>query len=228
MFIDAFGFSEHEADRLWRLWNGSGTISVLAGSHAVPMRAEQDLVAVLGPRKHQALSTHDHAYVGADGRIDRARILQVLEATAPGVDRIPFLCDTSVLTVEVGQGGKELSGEVRQIGEGLFATEILLARTLGLGETTTLEYWLTYRFPGYEAQPEREYRRGVIRQVENLDMRVEFHPDRMPAGLWWARWDGGEGEVLEQEEVSLDSQHSAHRYMRSLEKTVVGFYWRWD
>lgn len=228
LFIDSFGFSEHEAERLWRLWNGSVTIGVMTGTHAVPMHLEQDLAQALGPSRVTTVSMHDHVYVGMDRRIDRARIIQVLEATSPGVDRIPLVCDTSVLTVEVGQGGKELSDKVRQVGDDLFATEVLLATTLGIGETTSLEYWLTYRYPGFEEQSEREYRRGVIRHTDNLDMRVEFYPDCLPAKLLWARWDGGEGKILEEEEVTLDSQHSAHRYMRSLEKTVVGFYWEWD
>jgi hypothetical protein len=229
LFIDAFGFSEHEAARLWRLWNGSVAISVVSGSHAMPMDAEQDVNRVIGPRQHQTLSLHDHVYVGADGRIEQARTLHVVEAIAQGVDRIPFLCDTNVLTLEVGQGGKELSGDVRRIGEDVFFTEILLARTLDLGETITLEYWITYRYPGDEADPsEREFRRAVMRQVDNLDMRVEFHPDRLPTHVWWAHWDGVEGRVLEREAVTLDNQHSVHRYLRSLDRTVAGFYWQWD
>ena len=229
LFIEAFGFSEHEAGRLWRLWNGSATIGVMSGTHAVPVGAEQDVDAAIGPRRHQTLSLHDHIWVGADGRIDRARTVHVIEAIAPGVDRIPFLCDTNVLTLEVGQGCKELTGEVQRIGADMFATEILLARMLNLGETLTLEYWLSYRYPGDPADPaEREYRRAVMRQVENLDMRVEFHPVNLPAQVWWAHWDGIEGQVLERESVTLDSQHSVHRYLLSLERTVAGFYWEWD
>ncbi len=229
LFIDAFGFSEHEAARLWRLWNGSVAISVVSGSHAMPMDAEQDVNRVIGPRQHQTLSLHDHVYVGADGRIEQARTLHVVEAIAQGVDRIPFLCDTNVLTLEVGQGGKELSGDVRRIGDDVFFTEILLARTLDLGETITLEYWITYRYPGDDTDPsEREFRRAVMRQVDNLDMRVEFHPDRLPTHVWWAHWDGVEGRVLERESVTLDNQHSVHRYLRSLDRTVAGFYWQWD
>jgi hypothetical protein len=228
MFVDAFGFSEHEAARLWRLWNGSVAISVMSGSHAVPVGSEQDVDRVIGPRRHQTLSLHDHVYVGADGLIERARTLQVIEAIAQGVDRIPFICDTNVLTLEVGQGGKELTGDVGRIGDDLFSTEILLARTLDLGETITLEYWITYRYPGNDADPsEREFRRAVMRQVNNFDMRVQFHPDRMPAHVWWARWDGIEGRVIEREAVTLDNEHSVHRYLRSLEKTVAGFYWQW-
>lgn len=229
LFVGAFGFSPHEAGRLARLWNGSTAIGVMSGTHAFPMAAEQNVNAAIGPRQHQTLSLHDHIWVGTDGRIDRGRTLQVIEAIAPGVDRIPFLCDTNVLTLEVGQGCKELAGQVRRIGADVFATEFLLARTLEAGETLTLEYWLSYRWPGDANDPaEREYRRAVMRQLHNLDMRIEFHPDKLPSGIWCAVWDGVDGDILEQERVTLDMQNSAHRYFRSLEKTVVGFHWRWD
>jgi hypothetical protein len=229
LFIESFGFSEHEAGRLWRLWNGSATIGVMSGSHAVPVQAQRELAEMLGPARHQTLSLHDHVYIGEDGRIDRIRMLQVIEAAAQGVDRIPFLCDTNVLTVEVGQGGKELSGRVEQIREDLFFTEILLARTLDLGETITLEYWVTYRYPGDAADPaERMHRRAVMRHAENIDMRVEFHPSRPPTQVWWAHWDGTDGDVIQHEAVTLDSQCSAHRYIRSADKTVVGFHWHWE
>ena len=120
--------------------------------------------------------------------------MQVIEAIAQGLDRIPFLCDTNVLTLEVGQGCQDVADEVRQIAAEVFATEIILSKTLDVGETATLDYWITYRFPGNLRDPaEREYRRAVIRQVENLDMRVEFHPERLPAAalvvaLGWRRW----------------------------------------
>lgn len=229
LFIESFGFSEHEAARLWRLWNGSASIGVMAGSHAVPAQTQRELAEMLGPPRHQTLSLHDHVYVGGDGRIDRVRMLQVIEAIAQGVDRIPFLCDPNVLTVEVAQGGKELSGKVQQIRDDMCYSEILLARTLDLGETITLEYWITYRYPGDPADPaEREFRRAVMRHAENLDMRVEFHPDRRPAQVWWAHWDGADGDVIGREPVTLDSQCSVHRYVRSLDKTVVGFCWQWE
>jgi hypothetical protein len=229
LFIESFGFSEHEARRLWRLWSGSASIGVMSGSHAVPVQAQRELAEVLGPPRHQTLSLHDHVYVGEDGRIDHARMLQVIEAIAPGVDRVPFLFDTNVLTVEVGQGGKELNGDVQQVRGDTFLAEVLLARTLDLGETITLEYRVTYRFPGDAADPaEREFRRAVMRHAENIDMRVEFDPSRSPANVWWAHWDGTDGDVIQREAVTLDSQSSAHRYIRSADKTVVGFYWQWE
>jgi hypothetical protein len=228
LFIDAFGISDLEAGRLWRFWEGSGLIGVLSGARAMPSDAEREVSAALGPRRHQTLSLHDHVHVGSDGRPARARTLQVIEAIADDVDRIPFLYDTSSLTLEVGQGCKGLSGYPYEISEDLFGTDILLASVLGLGETATLEYWTSYRYPGDPLDPhEREYRRAVMRRMENFDMRVEFHPQRLPAAVWWASWDGMDGDIIEQEKVTLDSQHSAHRYLRLVSKTVVGFHWSW-
>jgi hypothetical protein len=229
LFIDAFGFSDHEAVRLWRLWHGSPSIGVMSGTHAVPVQTQRQVDEVVGRPRHQTLSLHDHVYVGEDRRIDRVRILHVIEAIAQGVDRIPFLCDSNVLTVEVGQGGKELNGNVQQIRDDMFFAEILLARTLDLGETITLEYWVTYRYPGDPADPaEREHRRAVMRHADNIDMRVEFYPSRLPAQVWWAHWDGDDGEVIQRTAVTLDRECSAHRYVRSVDKTVVGFYWQWE
>ncbi len=62
--------------------------------------------------------------------------------------------------------------------------------------------------------------------MDNFDMRVEFHPTRIPAHVWWAAWDGAEGAVLQQE-VTLDSQHAAQRFLRSIDRAVVGFHWDW-
>ena len=67
-----------------------------------------------------------------------------------------------------------------------------------------------------------------MRHAENLDMRIEFHPAKRPSKVWWATWDGVEGDILHREEVTLDSEHSVQRYLRSLDKTVAGFYWTWD
>jgi len=228
LFIDAFGISDAEADRLWRLWEGSGTISILSGPRAVTPRTEQELHAAIGPRRHQTLSLHDHLSVGAEGLPVRTRTLQVVEAIADGLDRIPFLYDTKALTLEVGQGCVELTGDLYQVSDELFVAYIPLTRALEAGETTTLEYWATYQYPGDPLDPhEREYRRAVMGRLENFDIRVEFHPDKLPSGVWWATWDGVEGRIIQQEAVSLDTQHSAHRYLRFIEKTVAGFHWAW-
>jgi hypothetical protein len=228
LFIDAFSFSDSEAERLWRLWNGSGAVAVLSGRRAVPPQVEHDLRTALGPRRHQTVSLHDHSEIGADGRPSRTRTMQVIEAVIAGTSQIPYLYDTNALTLDVGQGCRGVSRQLYQIGEGMFATNILLSKTLDVGETITLEYWTTYQYPGNPLDPqERQYRRAVMAYMENFDIRVQFHPARLPAKLWWASWDGIDGPVTAQEEIDLDSQHSAHRYLRSIERTVVGFHWIW-
>jgi hypothetical protein len=229
LFIDAFGLSSAHADRLWRLWEGTGRISVLSGPRAMGARTEAELRAALGPRRHQTVSLHDHVYVGSDGRVARTRTLQVVEATADGLDRIPYLYDTSALTLEVGQGCGDVSGELYQISEHVYAATIPLARELSAGETTSLEYVTTYRYPGNLNDPgEREFRRAVMRRLENVDMRVEFDPNMLPARIWWAVWDGMDGDIIDREAVSLGGQHEVHRYLRSVEQTVVGFCWSWQ
>jgi hypothetical protein len=229
LFIDAFGISTAHADQLWRLWEGSGRISVLAGHRAMASKTEAELRSALGPPRHHTVSLHDHVDVGSDGRLARARTLQVIEAVGGGLDRIPYLYDTNALTLEVGPGCGEISDELYQVSEGVYATIIPLAKELSVGETISLEYLTTYRYIGNLDDPhEREFRRAAMHRLENLDMRVAFHPDMLPARVWWAVWDGVSGDIVEREEVSLGSQYEVHRYLRSVEKTVVGFCWAWQ
>ena len=228
LFVEAFGFTDAEAQRLRRLWAGSDRISVLSGPKAMRPELMAQVADALGPARYQTVSMHDHLTVGEDGLVLRVRTLKVIEAIADGLDRIPFIHDTDALTLEVGQGCKGASGYLRQLEEGVFVTDILLAKKLSLGETLTLEYWTTYHYLDDEMDTrKRQYRRAVMRRAESFDIRVGFHPDRLPREVWWAVWDGVDGDVIGKESVSLDSQHSAHRYMRVLEKTVVGFFWEW-
>jgi hypothetical protein len=228
LFIDAFRISGADADRLWRLWEGSGRISVFSGPRAMGAQTETDLHSALGPRRHQTLSLHDHVYIGSDGRIARTRTLQVIEAIADGLDCVPYIYDTSALTLEVGQGCGDISGELFRISADVYATTIPLARALAAGETSSLEYVTTYRYPGNLDDPhEREFRRAVMRRLENFEMRVEFHPDMLPAQTWWAVWDGVDGESIEREPVTLGGQHEVQRYLRAVERAVVGFCWSW-
>ena len=48
-----------------------------------------------------------------------------------------------------------------------------------------------------------------------------------PRHVWWSRWAGVDGGVLGEEPVELDTQSAAHRFMRFIEETVVGFRWQW-
>jgi hypothetical protein len=228
LFIDAFSLTDADADRLRRLAAGSSRVSVLSGPRAMRPDLLEGVAEVFGPARHQSVSLHDHIDVGQDGLIARARTLKVIEATVDGVDSVPFIHDTDTLTLEVGQGCRGISGDPHELAEGIYATDILLAKKLSLGETLTLEYWNTYHyFDDRMDETRRQYRRAVMKRAENVDIRVAFHPERLPRAVWWAVWDGVEGDVISEEPAGLDSQHSVHRFMRSLERTVAGFYWDW-
>jgi hypothetical protein len=43
----------------------------------------------------------------------------------------------------------------------------------------------------------------------------------------WADYREPAEAIVEQDELALDEEHSAHRYLEAIEHTVVGFYWEW-
>lgn len=220
LFIEAFDLADHDAELLWRLWEGSGSRRVQAGPRAMqPARS-----AALGPLQHQTLALHDHHYLGVDGLPARQRTLHVIEAIVDGLDHIPFRFDSLSLELQVGQGCSGVSGPFRKISDVFYTTDIMLAKPLALGETLTLEYWMIFHF---SEPPPPNYRRAARARIENLDIRVEFHPDRLPSAIWWATWDGVEGDIVEQMPDRLDSQHSVQHYLRTLQNAVVGFHWAW-
>jgi hypothetical protein len=220
LFTDAFGFGDSERQQLLKLWEGSARVRVLSGPRAI----RDDKAVALGRPRLRTLSLHDHHYLGPDGLPVRHRVIHVIESLVDGLDRVPYRADTSALTVEVGQGFSGLAGQVYQPMAGLFVVDMMLSRPLAAGETATLEHWTSFH---YTEPPPREFRRIVQYSVENLDIRVEFHPSRLPSEVVWAVWDGMDGPIAEREPVALDTQFAVHRYLSLAEKTVVGFHWDW-
>jgi len=225
LFIDAFALPDAEQDQLWRLWEGSPRVRMLSGTRAIRPDTAERVAALLGPAGHQTVSLHDHAFVRADGRIGGVRTIQVIEALRDGLDSIPYIYDTSALTLRVGHGCEAPRGPGSQVRNGPYVLRIPLARTLAEGETLSLEYATTFHYRGEITAQERQYRRAVMRRVDNIDLRVEFDPEYVPSAIWWAVWDGVDGGVIEQHRVQPDSQNSVQRYLRLVERTVAGFYW---
>ena len=166
--------------------------------------------------------------MGAEGLPARTRTLQVIEAIADGLDRIPFLYDTKAVTLEVGQGCTELTGDLFQVSDELFVTYYLArpgpgrgrdhhagvlgdvpvpreTRTIRASASTGARSWGGWRTSTYASSSTPEAaRRRVVGHLGRA--RRGHHP---------------------QEPVTLDTQHSAHRYLRFIEKTVAGFHWAW-
>ena len=78
-----------------------------------------------------------------------------------------------------------------------------------------------------EAPRSKFHRRTVVVSMENLDIRVQFHPDKMPRSVLWAVWNGLDGPIVASEPVELDSQCAVHRFLRFAQQTVAGFRWEW-
>ena len=220
LFMDAFDLDPFERDQLLKLWEGSARVRVLSGPAAV----SDEMAEIVGLPRYRTLSLHDHHYLGPDGLPSRHRTLHVVEAVTDGVDRVRFRADTSAVSVEAGQGCTGLGDMMWEIPGTLYAVDILLAETLAEGETATLEYETKFC---YQDPPAPEFRRVAVVSLENLDIRVQFHPDKLPRRVLWAVWDGLDGRIVESEPATLDSQFAVHRYLRFAQQTVAGFRWEW-
>lgn len=231
LFMDAFSIPVFEREQLWKLWEGSSRIRVLSGPRSFAARPRAEIETALGPAVHRTLSVHDHHYVGPDRLPSRTRTLQVIEAITEDVSHIPYIYNTDALAIDLIQGCSGLGERFTEITSGFFATDMLLVKALTLGETLTLEYVTSFKYAKVPANQLNgdlcQYRRAVRRRMENIDIRVEFDPGMLPRHVWWAVWDGVEGNVISQESVALDGQNSAQRFLRFIENTVVGFHWQW-
>ena len=222
LFIAAFGISRDDAHTVRALWQGSERVRFLVGARAVP----PETAAAFGPTRHRTVSVHEYHFIGADGLPERHETRQVIEAIEDGLDRYPYRFDTDALTVEVGRGCRGLVGPLYRVGPGVYAVDIALEERLARQETTTLEYTTTFH---YRVAPKPEFRRAAQRRIEGVNIVVRFHPAKPPSAIWWACWDGIDGEVVADSVLAcaLDGNLTVQRFVSSVEDTVVGFFWQW-
>ena len=94
------------------------------------------------------------------------------------------------------------------------------------GEVKIFEYVTSFN---YEAPPPPQFRRGAgPTGLSSLSMRVQFHEACVPQSVTWSRWSNHQSDdQTTVEEVVLDGDLSAHRFVSSLQNEVVGFTWAW-
>ncbi len=212
-FIDAFGMDEVDAHRLRALLNGTSRVQVVNGTF--------DLPTGLGRAAHQTLLLHEFHTNGADGLPAGHETLQLIEATGHGYTHYPFRADTDEFIFDMIWGGQP--GQTFSAGNGLYGVDIELPEPLSKGDTASLRYRLDFL---YSQPPEPTLRRGARdRPVKNLQLRVQFHRQRIPRNVWWAVWHDLTGDPVEQREVSLDSELSVHMALSQLQNAIVGFTW---
>jgi hypothetical protein len=216
-FEEAFHLSPHDAQRLRELHRGDLHPLVIVGGLSPP---------VGGPMpRHETTLLFEHHFVGRDGRPVRHHTQQTLRSLVDRMENYQYRFDTPEVEVRVRRGGH--AGDVYPIAEHLWAVDIAFHHALSYGEEVYLDYWAICN---YREPPPPELRRAAHLKVEHLDMRVEFHPEKLPRHLWWAEWEDYRAPheaFVVRDEVSLDEEHSVHRYLESIEQAVVGFYWSW-
>jgi hypothetical protein len=217
-FIEAFDLSPRHATRLRNLYRGSDSVRVIIGD------ALADLYRQTGPLRHDTLAVHEMHTLGPDGVPAEHQTIQVIRSTVDSLEAYPYRFDTDQLAVEVVRGGHV--GDMYRVTEGLFGVDIVLDRPLALGETALMHYRTTF---GYRTAPPPEFRRGVLGVMRDITLWVQFHPDRLPARVWLARWDRlDHATVIEEQPVELDGEFSVQARYDEVEQAIVGFHWAWD
>lgn len=213
MFIAAFRIDDENAELLRQLWIGDEQSSVVIGELPRPD----------SPPTYQTIQLHEFHYLGPDGIPTHHRTVQAVRALTDGLAHHTYRFDTNSAEVERGHGGTP--GEPYHVEGSLWAVDLAFPRVLKRRETHSLEYVTRFHYP--EAPPPC-FRRAVRRAVRDLMMRVEFHPDRLPAHAWFAEWADYEGPndvVSHLEPVELDAENAVERHLDLVESAVVGFLW---
>ncbi len=221
MFVDAFALDGRDAGRLRELLRGSDSLRVITGE----AQALSEAWLGGGPPRHETLALHELHILGPDGSPAEHQTIQVIRSLVDNLPSYPYRFDTDELAVEVIRGGR-VGDRIYRIKKELYAVDILLTRPLAAGETTLTQVRTTFF---YKTPPAPEFRRGLLRRTDDVTIWVKFHPARVPARVWQARWDGiDHARVVDQRLVELDDDLAANERFGPIERAVVGFHWEWS
>ncbi|GAA1890925.1 hypothetical protein [Lapillicoccus jejuensis] len=222
-FVGAFGLTPDEADAL-RATSAGDTSTVVVGW---PGRVPPGGAPVLTrPAGYDVVSLRELHVLGADGTPVSHHFTQRIRAQRTDVHVVRHVFEPAHETVSLVAGGSP--GAPYALDGDRWAVDIALPQPLAAGAETTLEISSRTRWEPPVDPVLRHVARGRLRDVE---LAVQFHPDRLPQEVWWARWAGIRGPrdtVLHRERLTLDGQHRARRHLHVLERAVVGFIWSLD
>lgn len=220
LFISAFRMSDEHAAALRQQWEGTQQAPVVIGDLEPP----EEISGYQAPR-HETLMLHEHHWLGPDGLPVRHRTQMNIRSHIDGLSSYQYRLDTSHAKIKAVHGGRY--GELYQINDDVWAVDLVFPRPLARGETHYMEFWTLLK---YDTPPPREMRRGTHGRTENLDLRVQFSPKKVPSIVWWAEWGhyrGPNNKIIERVPRSLDNELSVHHYLEAIERAVVGFCWEW-
>lgn len=216
LFIAAFGMSPPHADKLRRLFTGRDLPNVVLGR--LPLTAAR--------RDYSTVVLHELHHLGADGLPEHHRTYKEVMSLKDGLASIRYSFDTNELEVERIHGGRP--GPTYHQSGTIWAVDVELPRTLDAGQVHSVEFVTRFKYGG-DVDP--CFRRVVLDRVENLSIRVEFHPERIPAEVFWTEWRDYEpphDQALYRRPVTLDDDNAAYHRLDAAERAVVGFEWRFE
>jgi hypothetical protein len=219
LFTKAFAMSRGDAADLWSRYTGADPARLVVVAHPEDLRT-----LPLQPATYETISCHEFHTIGADGLPSHHRTVHVIRAVAE-VTRYTYRFDTDAVVVAVLRGGTA-TPMYRTTSDGLYAVDIVLPRRLQPGETASFEYSTLF---AYLSPPKSEFRRGAARRAANIEINVQFHPNRIPKRIWWSIWDGIESDQpAEEMDVNLEPDLTVHRYLDAVEGRLVGFRWQFE
>jgi hypothetical protein len=217
-FIDAFRMTDQDARQLRdslaadRSLSGAPVVDTLCSPQSLPI-----------PQRHRTVAAFERHIVGPDRRVAAHRTTRAIMACEDGVDSYPYRFVPGASGVTVLHGGR-VTARHEPAGSSPIL-EITLSTRLRRGQIASLEYQVEFRD---DADIAYEYRRVAHARADNVDIVIQFHPQQLPRRLWWSVWDEHkDGNVLRQEEVFLDPDDCAHRFVPYLENAAAGFNWTW-
>ncbi|GAA1017740.1 hypothetical protein Aple_024900 [Acrocarpospora pleiomorpha] len=175
------------------------------------------------PQRHRTIMLFERRIIDATGRATTHHSAHTIVACEDGVDHYPCFLSPRTSDIVVIHGGHVSAGPDH--GADPRIIKITLSTSLREGDSTSFEYRSEFH---REKGIDTEYRRVVNARTQNIDIVVKFHPRRLPSKVWWAAWDDYQaGNVVEQEPVTLDLEHRAHRFLPYMENAAAGFRWVW-
>jgi len=220
LFIAAFRMTDEHAATLRQQREGTQQALIVIGDLEPP----EQISGHQAPR-HETLMLHEHHWLGPDGLPARHRTQMNIRAGVDGLSHYQYRFDTPHARVKAVRGGQ--CGELYQLSDDVWAVDLSFPRSLARGEMHYMEFWTLLK---YDVPPPREMRLETHGRTENLDLRVQFDPMKLPSAVWWAEWRhycGPGNKIIDQESYVLDDELSVHRYLEAIERAVVGFCWDW-
>ncbi|WP_436493585.1 helix-turn-helix domain-containing protein [Actinokineospora sp. HUAS TT18] len=201
----------HEA-----LWEGASELTPLLAELNDP-----------GPGELTFLSVREQHFVNRDGvdertlvhavirsEVDWRRTCVVLHHAEPGDSALPVITAASGCAM----------GKSRTHEPGRFVlSEILLDRTLRVGDTAAFSYEVTW----FGTAPSSNFTRAMRQCAREYLLEVVFHPDAVPSSCHQFRRESARHPEVDHGELRLGAFHSVHLLTHDEKSAIVGIRWHW-